>query len=643
MFSWFLNLKIRQKLLMATFLILGFFVTLSGFGIYTMVQLHAATENMNTNWLPSIHLVDTIDSSVADYRLYQYKFFSKDTPAERLQVLTQDLQPIEKRMIDNLESYKKFISDPAEEKVYQRLEEGIHNYMKTTAPLVSKYEENNDPTNTLKSFYATSKMYNDLSKLNVDLYAVNEAGAKENEKSGTEAFQRTLIIFGVMLSAIIIGLLIGSFKFSAMLSVPLNQINEVAKAVAKGDLSHNVTVIESEDEIGQLSKALKTMVENLRELIFEIKNNAATVASSSEELAATSSEMQKNAQGLLEVSANSQQVTEELDTNIRTVAAAVEQSTTNINEIVNASNQVGESVNVVGDSANKVSDNLQSIASSTEEMSASVSTVAVAIEEMSASLREVASNAAQAAKVAQTADKTAESTRNTVNELGSSANEIGNIVELIKAIAAQTNLLALNATIEAASAGEAGKGFAVVANEVKELAKQSATATEDIQFKIEHMQNSTNAVIREINEISDIIKQINEFNGTIASAVEEQSATINEISQNVSGAAQASSDVSRNVQQAAEVASKVTAQVQNANDNMLQITKNLEEAGRGAVEISNSAGNAASRSTLMTDSAVKVSQSSRLTEQGASNIQLTADELSKLAAKLEATVGQFAI
>ena len=168
-----------------------------------------------------------------------------------------------------------------------------------------------------------------------------------------------------------------------------------------------------------------------------------------------------------------------------------------------------------------------------EQVSKNVTTVATGAEEMGASIKEIAKNANEAARVATSAVKVAEKTNATVAKLGESSAEIGNVIKVITSIAQQTNLLALNATIEAARAGEAGKGFAVVANEVKELAKQTAKATEDISRKIEAIQADTKGAVEAIAQIGKIINQINDIQNTIASAVEEQTATTGEISRNV--------------------------------------------------------------------------------------------------------------
>ncbi len=198
------------------------------------------------------------------------------------------------------------------------------------------------------------------------------------------------------------------------------------------------------------------------------------------------------------------------------------------------------------------------VASAAEQVSKNVATVATSAEEMSASVKEIAKNANEAAKVATEAVSVAETTNKTVAKLGESSVEIGKVIKVITSIAQQTNLLALNATIEAARAGEAGKGFAVVANEVKELAKQTATATEDISQKIEAIQNDTKGAVTAIAQIGKVISQINDISNTIASAVEEQSATTNEIARNASEAAKGSTEISKNIANVSQAARNTT-------------------------------------------------------------------------------------
>lgn len=187
------------------------------------------------------------------------------------------------------------------------------------------------------------------------------------------------------------------------------------------------------------------------------------------------------------------------------------------------------------------------VSSASEQTNRNVQTVATAAEEMTATLQEISKNVLKATQITSQAVQVASTTTQTISMLGDSSAEIGKVVKVITAIVQQTNLLALNAAIEAARAGEAGKGFAMVANEVKDLAKKTAVATEGIAEEIRTIQTDTKAAVSAIGEISEIIAQINEIATTIAGALEEQTATTNEISRSVSEAAKGTGQVSGSI------------------------------------------------------------------------------------------------
>ena len=365
---------------------------------------------------------------------------------------------------------------------------------------------------TMKNTLAMQIALNDLAKLRLELAGKTSALADETAAAGmkqtieaSEASSQklssssTAIMFGLVI-ALVLGISV-SISLTRIITRPLHEAVNLVKRVATGDLTTTL-VVKSQDEIGQVVGSLNDMVEGLRKSMSSVAHNAQSLSSSSEELSAVSTQVSSNAE------------------------------------------ETASQANVVSAAAEQVSKN--------------VATVATGTEEMGSSIREIAKNAAEAAKVANHAATVADNTNAKVAKLGESSIEIGNVIKVITSIAEQTNLLALNATIEAARAGEAGKGFAVVANEVKELAKQTAKATEDIGTKIKTIQGDTQGAVSAIQEIATIIKQINGLQTIIASSVEEQSATTNEISKNVAEAAQGAAEIAKNIGSVSQAAKSTT-------------------------------------------------------------------------------------
>lgn len=230
--------------------------------------------------------------------------------------------------------------------------------------------------------------------------------------------------------------------------------------------------------------------------------------------------------------------------------------------------------------AEEASAQATSVASATEEINKSVQAVSSGIEEMGASIKEIAKNANDAARVADEAVRIAEGTNSTISNLGISSAEIGKVIKVITGIAQQTNLLALNATIEAARAGDAGRGFAVVANEVKELAKETARATEDIGQKIDAIQGGVKGAVDGIARISEVIHHISQVQGSIASAVEEQTITSNEISRRINEAAKGTDDIAKNISGvagAAESTSKGAASTRDSAMDLARMAADLQD------------------------------------------------------------------
>jgi methyl-accepting chemotaxis protein len=293
--------------------------------------------------------------------------------------------------------------------------------------------------------------------------------------------------------------LIAALRTAGTLGRSVQEVRRSVEAMANGDLTVAPAVV-SRDEVGELAAELTRSQEALRRAMAGVVESADVVAHA--------------ATGLTDASTQVSARSDETSTQAGVVATAAEQ------------------------------------------VSRNVQTVAAGAEQMGASIREIAQNAAQAAKVAGAATEVAAMTNDQVTRLGTSSQEIGNVVKVITTIAEQTNLLALNATIEAARAGEAGKGFAVVAGEVKELAQETAKATEDIARRVEAIQADTAGAVSAISEISTIIASINDYQLTIASAVEEQTATTTEMSRSVAEAATGTGEIASTITDVARTAAE---------------------------------------------------------------------------------------
>jgi methyl-accepting chemotaxis protein len=318
---------------------------------------------------------------------------------------------------------------------------------------------------------------------------------------------------------------------------PINATIATLRDIAEGegDLTRRLDEARG-DELGEMAKWFNAFADRIHDVVCTISTNAQLLASSSHQLSATAEQLSNG------VSSSKQQSA--------SVSAAAEQMSVNMREV----------------------------ADSTDGMSQTIRAVAASVEEMNQTIREIARNAEKSATVAGQAAKLVEVSNDKISNLGEAADEIGKVIEVIQDIAEQTNLLALNATIEAARAGEAGKGFAVVATEVKELAKQTAAATDDIRSRIEAMQASTGEAVDSIREISQVINNVNEVSRTIASAVEEQSITTRQISDNVGTTASAAESVARGVAETALASREITENITRVDGVLMQTAEGADES-----------------------------------------------------------------
>ncbi|GIF01953.1 methyl-accepting chemotaxis protein [Paractinoplanes rishiriensis] len=451
--------------------------------------------------------------------------------AENLEQVNEEVDLIEElagKYTVSEEKMKAIFADPANTSDAEKAAFAeINRVQEETLPLIDEVIElrragDNDQALRVLIEQAKPAFIEWLRVINVFIDLEEAMNQKETAAARSIAGTFIALMTGLLLVAIAIAVFV-AWRTTRSITRPLAEAGEVMSAVAGGDLTRRLDV-QTQDEVGRMSASMNSALDSVGAVLQRLAASSATLGAASDRIGALSTELAGGAQ--------------------RSSAQA------------------------------------ETVAAAAGEVSRSVQTVAAGAEEMGVSIREIAQNASQAANVAGQAVTVTRTTTETVSRLGTSSQEIGDVIKVITSIAEQTNLLALNATIESARAGEAGKGFAVVAGEVKDLAQETARATEDISRRVQAIQADTAGAVSAIQEVSRIIAQINNYQTTIASAVEEQTATTSEMNRSVAEAADGSGQIAANIDDVAALArtsSELVSQSEQAAHELSDISRELRE------------------------------------------------------------------
>jgi methyl-accepting chemotaxis protein len=526
--QWFKNLKISGKILSVVLVIMLLMVFLGAFSILQLAKVNGSTEEIATNWLPSVHAVDSMDGTISDYRRQELQYILS-TDQEQWDFYAKRMAEVLTTLNKFDADYQKLISSPEEKKLYEEYAAAWNSYLEVVKKELAlssqgKHEE------------ALTLCRGDGKKYFLAAMSALDRDAKLNKKGSDDAYatakavyrQSRFLIAAVIVAAMLIGMLL-ALMVARLISRGLKDGVAAAEKLAGGDLSF-VIEVESTDETGQLMSAMKTMTENLRTIIGQVAGTATQVAAAAGQLNSTA---ERIATGAEQVAAQS-----------GTVATAGEEMSATSGDIAQ---------------------NCQLAAAGAQRASQSAHNGAGVVEHTVAVMGQIAE------KVQETAQ--------TVASLGARSDQIGDIIGTIEDIADQTNLLALNAAIEAARAGEQGRGFAVVADEVRALAERTTRATREIGEMIKAIQSETRGAVaameqgvrqvetgteeaaksglalRDILElVNDVAMQVNQ----IATAAEEQTATTGEISSNMNQITEVVQLTSQGAQESATAASQLS-------------------------------------------------------------------------------------
>jgi len=513
---------------------------------YTRVGvIHESSTDISENSLPSVYVIGEMQANTQAFYGLLLRHVVTNDKGEMARIGMQ-IETSRAHTGELIARYEKLISNDKDKELFQAIKDARTDFKKEADEVIklSEIGTAESKKQALEMAIKLKPTHDRYVAATVAEVEFNQGLAAESSKvvKNSVSSAHTGILVGLIVTFIVaIGIalfIVGS------ITKPLQELTTRVKAIAGGDLSGKPLVPKSQDEIAALALSMNDMTDNLRSLVGNISSGIQTLGTSATQLSSVSTQTASGVSSMSE-KANG-------------VAAAAEQASTST----------------------------MSVASGMEESSANLTSIASATEEMSATVGDIASNTARARATSEQATSRAVTISVQMQKLGLAAQEIGQVTETITNISAQTNLLALNATIEAARAGTAGKGFAVVANEIKELARQTAEATEDIKARIAGVQSSTGSAISDIDQITAVIKEVGDIVSSIAAAIEEQAAVTKDVAGNIVHASAGVRDANLHISETSEVSKSIARDIAGVSAEVADIRRGGEQVQTSAVELS---------------------------------------------------------